>query len=474
MKRGPDPVSSTVTVMSIWQGADNLSRGMAHRTPRNALAHIPGEDGWPVIGSTLELLADPKGFVEKRALRFGPVFRTRALGDTNVTLLGPEANEFFLLDPQNVLSSQSGWGFLLDKLFPRGLMLLDFDEHRLHRRALSVAFKAGPMRSYLDFLNAGIAASLSKWPRRVEMRVYPAMKQLTLDVAGASFLGLQLGPDTETLVKALSAMIAATVAPIRAALPGTKMREGVKARAYVVEYFKRQIPARRDSGSEDLFSHLCRATYEDGSFLTAQDVADHMNFFIMAAYDTVTSSLTTLVYRLAANPQWQEAVRDELRGQGAKLGEQLSYKKLESLPLTEMAFKEAMRMVPPVPSIPRRAVRDFEFKGIKIPAQTLISINPLYTHYMHDIWPEPERYDPMRFSEETTRGRHRYAYIPFSGGAHMCLGLNFAYMQAKCFAWHFLSSVRVSIDDGYRPKWNMWPIPSPRDGLRATLSPITN
>jgi cytochrome P450 len=250
------------------------------------------------------------------------------------------------------------------------------------------------------------------------------------------------------------------------------MRAGVKARAYVIDYFKRQIPARRESGGGDLFSHLCRATYEDGSFLTDQDVANHMNFFIMAAYDTVTSSLTTLVHRLAANPQWQEAIRDELRGQGAKAGVPLSYDKLESIPLTEMAFKEAMRMVPPVPSIPRRAVRDFEFGGFKIPAQTLVNINPVYTHYMPDIWPEPERYDPMRFTEHASRERHRYAYIPFSGGAHMCLGLNFAYMQAKCFAWHFLSSVRVSIEEGYRPRWTMWPIPFPRDGLRVTLSAV--
>src|SRR5262249_40301124 len=159
--------------------------------------------------------------------------------------------------------SEAGWGFILGKLFPRGLMPLDFEEHRLHRRALSMGFKAGPMRSYLELLNTGMAVNLSNWPRGAEMRVYPAMKQLTLNVAAVSFLGVQLGPDTEPLVRALSAMIAAAVAPIRVSLPGTKMRKGVKARAYVVEYFKRQIPARREGGGDDLFSHLCRATYDD-------------------------------------------------------------------------------------------------------------------------------------------------------------------------------------------------------------------
>jgi cytochrome P450 len=96
-----------------------------------------------------------------------------------------------------------------------------------------------------------------------------------------------------------------------------------------------------------------------------------------------------------------------------------------------MAFKEAMRMAPPVPSLPRRAMRDFEFKGFQIPAGTGVNINPLYTHFMPEIWPEPDRYDPLRFELEASRGRHKFAYVPFGGGAHMCLGLNFAYMQAN-------------------------------------------
>ena len=92
----------------------------------------------------------PKVLSSGRAQRYGHVYRSRAFGQTNVSLLGPEANELVLLDSQKLFSSALGWDVLLGRLFPRGLMLLDFDEHRLHRRALSVAFKSGPMQSYLD------------------------------------------------------------------------------------------------------------------------------------------------------------------------------------------------------------------------------------------------------------------------------------------------------------------------------------
>ena len=90
------------------------------------------------------------------------------------------------------------------------------------------------------------------------------------------------------------------------------MAQGVHGRALIVDYFNRQIPLRRERGGSDLFSQLCRATWEDGSLLSAADIADHMSFLMMAAHDTLTSSLTSFVYRLAANPAWQERVREEV------------------------------------------------------------------------------------------------------------------------------------------------------------------
>ena len=78
--------------------------------PGRALAHIPGDDGWPVIGNTLEVLADPKGYFETRAAKHGLVMRANVLGETGVQLLGPEANELVLLDQQRLFSSRTGLG----------------------------------------------------------------------------------------------------------------------------------------------------------------------------------------------------------------------------------------------------------------------------------------------------------------------------------------------------------------------------
>ena len=389
-------------------------------------------------------------------------------------LLGPEANELVLFDQAKLFSSTHGWGPILGLLFPRGLMLLDFEEHRLHRRALSVAFKSGPMKSYLAALDTGIAARVAQWKAQPgPMLLYPAMKQLTLDLAATSFLGADIGPEVDEITRAFVDMVAASISVIRKPLPCTQMARGVKGRERIVAYFSEQIPIRRAKGGEDLFSQLCRATHEDGALLSTQDIVDHMSFLMMAAHDTLTSSLTSFVGALAAHPQWQtKAARRSRRRSASPPTSPTTFDNLEAMPLTEMAFKEAMRMKPPVPSIRARAIRDFSFKGYAIPAGTMVGVNPLFTHHMPEIWPDPETFDPMRFTDEAQRNRHRFAWVPFGGGAHMCLGLHFAYMQAKCFARHFLQNLEVSLEPGYTPDWQMWPIPKPRDGLRVTLSRV--
>jgi cytochrome P450 len=340
-----------------------------------------------------------------------------------------------------------------------------------------VAFKPAAMKAYLAALNEQIRSRLAAWhgepgrPGRPQaLCVYPAIKQLTLELAATAFLGVNLGPQALAVNRAFVAMVAASVAFIRTPLPATRMRRGVKGREVVRAFFAKEISRRRNGEGRDLFSELCRASSEEGTLLSDQEIIDHMSFLMMAAHDTLTSSLTSLIYFLATNLSWQEKLRAEVLRLGIAPSQPIAYERLGELVLLEMAFKEAMRINPPVPSIPRRAVRDFVFRGFHIPAGTGVGVNTLFTHRMPEIWPEPLAFDPMRFSEEAARGRHKYAWAPFGGGAHMCLGLHFAYLQAKCFFFHLLASSRVTLCPGYVPRWQMWPIPKPRDGLPIRIA----
>ena len=431
------------------------------------VSHIPGENGWPIVGTTFKLLRDPPAYGQYLAKKFGKVYRTNAFGTAGVAMLGAEANELMLMDRDKLFSSEQGWGTVLNLLFPRGLMLLDFDHHRMDRRALGVAFKPEPMRQYVAQMHEIFADQLPKW--KGDMLFYPAIKQLTLDVAAESFLGVELGPEADKINQAFTDMVQASVTPIRSPLPFTAMRRGVNGRKYLIEFFGPQIEERRrNENRQDMFSQFCRVRREDGEYMSDGELIDHINFLMMAAHDTITSSVTSMVWLLASNPDWQEKLRAECLAI-APAGSQLSQDDLGKFELTEMVFKESLRMIPPVPSIPRRALRDFEFMGYHIPKGTPVSISPAYVHGMEEYWPDPKRFDPMRFTAEAVKQRHKYAWVPFGGGAHMCLGLHFAYMQMKLIMHRLLTTRRIEVAEGYEPEWQAWPIPKPKDGLKVRM-----
>jgi cytochrome P450 len=432
------------------------------RTKIGDLSHIPGENGLPIVGTTFRVLRDPPGYGAHMVKTYGKVFRTNAFGNPTISMVGAEANELMLFDRDKLFSSEQGWGPVLNLLFPRGLMLMDFDHHRMDRRALGIAFKPEPMRAYTQDMNRIFAEQLKNW--RGEMQFYPAIKQLTLDVAASSFLGIPLGPEADKINTAFVDMVQASVAPIRAPIPFTSMGKGVAGRKYLIDYFGPQIAERRrNENRQDMFSQFCRSRREDGEYMSDGELIDHMNFLMMAAHDTITSSVTSMMWYLAKYPEWQEKLRQECLSI-APAGSDISFADLDKFELTEYAFK--------VPSIPRRALRDFEFMGYHIPKGTAVSISPSFVHMMEEYWEQPEVFDPMRFTPDKVKARHKYAWVPFGGGAHMCLGLHFAYMQMKLFMHHLLTNVRVEIADGYAPEWQPWPIPKPKDGLKVNFRPL--
>ncbi len=467
------------TVLAPDRSGDmQTDRGNPHwvRYPGDAaLDAIPGEDGWPVVGTTLMQLADPDGFARRMIATYGPVYRSRSFGQRGVDLIGPEANELVLFDRDRLFSSEQGWGPILNQLFPRGLMLMDHDAHRIDRRALQGAFKPEPMKAYCDLLNRDIASATQAWGNgadRFGLRMYDAIKTLTLQTAATSFLGIPLGPEADRLNHAFTAMVQASVAPIRRPLPFTAMGRGVAGRRLMARWFTQLLDERRANPGQDMFSQFALATRDDGSLLPADVVVDHMIFLLMAAHDTITSSFTTLIWQLAQNPQWQDRLRAEALAVAGEAGRPIAHADLGRMELTDLAFKEALRIMPPVPALPRRALRDFTFGGHRIPAGTTVGINPAYVHTDPALWPDPLRFDPLRFTADKVAARHKYPWVPFGGGAHMCLGLHFATMQTRILAHHILTRYDISAAPGYAPRWQAWPIPRPRDGLRLELRRI--
>jgi cytochrome P450 len=436
------------------------------------LEDLPGEGGLPIIGNTLKVLRDPTGFGAYMREKYGDIYWTNNFFTNTVQMLGPDNNQLVLMDKEKNFSSEKGWEPWIGRLFPRGLMLMDFDHHKGHRHIMASAFKTGPMRGYMERLNDEMPARIKEWGEKKSFAFYPAIKQLSLDMATTVFLGLAADhPERHKINTALTDMVSASMGIVRVPIPGSMMYRGVKGREYMCKFLASLIPERRGSDKDDIFTQLCIAKDDDGNQFSDDEIIDHMIFLWMAAHDTITSSVTSLVYELSRHPEWQQKLREEIKDLNLN-DNRLPYDKMNDLALTEYAFKEALRINPPVPAIARKTVRDVKVGDHVIPANTNVSVNPVATHRSEEYWENPRAFDPMRFTPENSKGRHRFAWIPFGGGAHMCLGLHFAYMQAKVIMAHLLPKYSIDTPEGYSTGFQIMPLIKPLDGLPVTLNSV--
>ena len=421
-------------------------------------------------------MSNTLGFAERVYARCGPVSRGWWLFKPSIYLMSAQANEMVLFDRGNRFSAKLGWERVLADLFPRGLMLRDAEDHRWHRRLMLPAFRKEALARYLEAMSPRIGASVAQWGAAGDIQFYPAIKRLTLAIAADVFLGTQIDAEIDQISSDFSDLVAASMAVVRIPVIGRKYARGVNARARLATFIRSRIAQRRLSDGNDLFSQLCHARDEDDKQYSDDEIVDHLIFLMMAAHDTTTSAITTLVYALAKHPEWQQRLRAEAQKVGQTMNEGArTLPTLDDLALmtdVELTFKEALRLYQPLPTISRRALVDFEIHGIKIPANTQVSVFPIQVHRSPEWWTNPEQFDPERFSPaRAEHRRHAYAWAPFGGGAHMCLGLHFAEMQVKAVLLPLLRHWQWSVPAGYAPDYAYAPIAKPRDGLPIRLAP---
>lgn len=438
----------------------NVSNSIMQKT-------IQGKYGLPWIGQTLPFIRDCNRLYKSMYERFGPVYFNQFMGIKAVHLLSPEGNEFVLLDRDKNFSSRRAWNRSLGKLFPNGLMLRDGDDHRLHRRLMGAPFKSPALIQYVDAMNPDIAQAVQEWGGHDQFLFYPAIKTLTLDLASKIFVGEELNAEAQQINQAFAHLVEASMVLVRYPMFGNKYQRGLEGRKLLEEYFSSRIAAKRASSDTDMFAEICRAESDEGERFSDQDIIDHMIFLMMAAHDTTTSSLSSVCFALAKNPQWQDKIRAEIDGVASPT---LGYEKMPEMETIAIVFKEALRMYPPLPTIPRYAVKDCEFQGYQIHQGEQVHVSPLFTHRLPSIWSNPDQFDPERFNKERAEDKqHRHAWIPFGGGAHKCLGLKFAELQVKLVLFHLLKNYQLEVDNDYQMPYQPAPIGKPADSLPITL-----
>ncbi|MEO9327796.1 cytochrome P450 [Gordonia aurantiaca] len=419
--------------------------------------------------SILEIMSmrrDPFAFADRRLAGFGQVSGLDAFGVQMVVSGNPRAAQELLMNKDRAFANGPAWSHFIGPFFNRGIMLLDFEEHRHHRHILQQAFSTTALKGYMQEMQPMIADRVAGLPEG-RVKLFEQFKALTLDVALEVFLGLDLPKDeADRINKAFIDTVRAGVAYVRKPVPGGRWWKGLRSRKVLEEFFHTHIPAKRARETPDLFSVLCHAESEEGHGFSDEDVVNHMIFVLMAAHDTSTITMTQMAYHMAKHPEWQERVRAE----SLELGPELGFDGLGGMMALDLVLKESLRLCPPVPAQPRMAVRDTSFQGFYVPKGTIVTVSQMASHRDPEFYTNPDMFDPERFSPERAEDRsHRFAWMPFGGGVHKCIGLYFGQMEIKTILHHLLRGFEWSVPADYEIPMDYSAMPVPKDKLPVTL-----
>jgi cytochrome P450 len=439
------------------------------------LKPVTGDKGLPVFGHMIEMFCGGPDYFLHLYRTKGPVFFVDSPALPSVAALGPDATQAVYTN-RNKDFSQQGWVPVIGPFFHRGLMLLDFEEHMFHRRIMQEAFVRTRLVGYTEQVDQVVSKVIANDWVADDSRflLYPAMKELTLDIASMVFMGHEPGTDHELVTKvnkAFTTTVRAGNAIIRTPVPPFTWWRGLQARKLLENYFRERVQERRGQDGSDLLSVLCQTEDEEGNKFSDDDVVNHMIFLMMAAHDTSTSTATTMAYHLAANPQWQDRCRDE----SDRLGDgPVDIESLEKLETLDLVMNESIRLVTPVQWAMRQTVRDTELMGHYLPKGTNVIAYPGMNHRLEELYPDPMKFDPARFAEPRNEHKsHRYAFSPFGGGAHKCIGMTFGQLEVKTILHRLLRKYRLELPTpDYRTTWDYGGMPVPKDGMRIVLRPL--
>jgi len=444
---------------------------LAEPPPGSGLEPVMGERGLPLIGKSLEMIREGEQASRRFQAKYGDVFWSRAFGTNMVFAVGADAVQVILQNKGKVFS-QDGWVYFIGPFFTRGLMLLDGEEHHLHRRIMQEAFTRPRLEAYQTQVQDIIDRTVPSWPTGQPMAMYPAVKQMSLDVATEVFMGAEPSDETHALTEAFIDTVRAGTGLIRTEVPllRTRWNKGLAGRRKLDAYFRRLIPAKRASQDTDLFAALCHIESADGLKFSDDDVVNHMIFLMMAAHDTSTITATAMAYYLAKHPEWQEKARAESLALGTA---RPTIDELDSLATLDLVFKEAMRLVAPVPALVRRATEDTELLGRFVPKGAIINVVPGALHLLGDHWVNADEFDPLRYTEPRDEHKaHRFGYVPFGGGAHKCVGMAFGTNEVKALLHTMLTTYKFEVPADYEIEWDHTSLVVPTDDFPVTLRPL--
>lgn len=318
-----------------------------------------------------------------------------------------------------------------------GITCSEGNLHRRQRKLMAPPFQPRHIASYGDIIGCYGERALQTWSDGAVIDISQQMTNLTMRIIGKVLFDATIFDEADEL----GAAMMVTIEHISYAIsqpfllpyswPTRRNRRVRQAVQVLCNHLQQFIDERRNNPAErnDLLSILLQARDENNEAMSDEQImAECLNLF-GAGHESTAIALTWAWYLLCQHPQIYQKVQREV--DSVLQGRTPTYADLARLPYCLQVFKETLRLYPPVYFTCRRALREVEIDGYRIPKGRLVLLAPYTLHRRAEYFPEPETFEPERFAQEREKQLPRHAFVPFGAGPRICLGNHFTLMEGQ-------------------------------------------
>lgn len=415
----------------------------------------PGPPGIYGLRNIARFAHNQLTFLRELADQYGDVVEMKVLGSSFFVVSHPDDIESVLVKHARVMLRDE-FVVVLERVLGKGLLTSDGDLWKRQRRLMSQAFVPKRIHAYGDAMVRVTDAALGSWHDGQAMNLHNEISRVTMEVVADVLFGSGMAPDdvrvvsdSMEVVNEYMANSPEAILKLPTKVPTPRNLALVRAVKQIDELLYRIIAKRRAADARnDLLGTLLAAQDDDGAKMSDEQLRDEAVTLFLAGHETTALTLAHTFYLLSKNPDVERKLYAEI---ASVLGGRLpTADDARALPYAERVLKESMRLYPPAWTTGREVAEDVTIGGYTIPKGAQILMTQWVVHRDPRWFPNPEGFDPDRWTPERAKEIPRFAYFPFGGGPRICIGNHFAMMEATLILALIVQRFRIELLPGQR------------------------
>ena len=384
--------------------------------------------GLPILGHAVEFHRTPNDIMNRGYREHGPLFSFKLANQNVAVLAGVEHQRTFFAKTDKGLNIQKPYTFL-QAMFGDALFLAPHDKYLEQRPMVTELFRRKKMLEYIDIMQEQVQKMVDGWGDSGEIELTGAINHLVQEVAGSCFLGKDLHAQVGREFWDHYAVLGAALDPLLPPhWPLPKFIKRDRAKAQMKQILRPIIAERRANPDryDDMIKDMVVYANELGEAITDDTILNLLLGLMFAGHETTAGQGAWSVIQLLQHPSYLALVQEEIDTH-TTAGERFDHRTMAKLKHVAQAVRETERMKPSAEFLMRVVEEPLEIGDYVVPEGWLTLVSADVAHHLEEIWQEPDRYDPMRFSPERAEDKQdRFTLIGFGGGTHKCTGMNFA------------------------------------------------